>query len=107
LAAGTGIEMMWGAGNLDPAAFPEPERFDPSRRLQGTTIFGGGGHICPGRHAALMLTRILLETMDRDGVVLTPVGEPQWLDRHALCQLASMPVRVRRAGGVGSMLPSA
>jgi cytochrome P450 len=93
LPKGAELVMLWAAGNLDPDAFPDPERFDLSRRLQGATTFGGGAHICPGRHAAVMMTRVLLETITEEGLSFDRIeNSERWLDRHLMCQLETLEV---------------
>ena len=97
---GSVVVMLWAAGNHDPAAFPDPERFDLDRPRQGLTTFGGGGHICPGRHVAGMLARVMLETFLAEGVELERLDEPgSWIEGHMMSQLRTLPVRVRRRAG--------
>lgn len=95
--AGTTVVMMWGAGNLDPAAFPDPERFDPGRKQQGLMTFGGGAHICPGRYVGVMLTRLLLEGFASRGLGLSPgTAAADWIPGHIMGQLQSLPLQVNR-----------
>jgi cytochrome P450 len=94
------VVMLWAAGNHDPAAFPDPERFDLARPRQGLTTFGGGGHICPGRHVAGMLARVMLETLlERDVELARIDGPDSWIEGHMMSQLRALPVRVRRGPG--------
>jgi cytochrome P450 len=94
------VVMLWAAGNHDPAAFPDPERFDLARPRQGLTTFGGGGHICPGRHVAGMLARVMLETLVAEGVELARLDTPDsWIEGHMMSQLRTLPVHVRRRDG--------
>ena len=93
---GTGVLMMWGAGNHDPRAFPNPDRFDLSRGGQGLTTFGGGAQICPGRHVAAMLTRALIEGVKAAGLTVEPTYEADgWIEGHILSELQEFPVRLR------------
>lgn len=97
IPAGSTVTMMWGAGNLDPAAFPAPERFDPSRLHAGLMTFGTGLHICPGRYVGVMLIRVMIEAFEASGVEFSPAEEAaRWLPGHSLGQLASLPMRMRR-----------
>lgn len=95
-AAGQPVMMMWGAGNLDPSVFPDPTRFDLSRRQQGMTTFGLGAHICPGRHLAVMLTRVLLEQIAQSGLHMETADPEQWHEAHTMLQLRSLPTRLVR-----------
>lgn len=89
---GSGIEMIWGAGALDPEAFLDPLVFDPDRSGPPSTVFGGGAHICPGRFSVAMLIRVLFEALEAAGVRLEPeAGPAAWLDAHMLSQLAEAP----------------
>ncbi len=45
---GMQVAMLWGAGNRDPEAFPEPDRYDLTRSPRGATTFGGGVRMCMG-----------------------------------------------------------
>lgn len=95
--AGTMVVMMWGAGNLDPAAFPDPGRFDPNRRQQGLMTFGGGAHICPGRYVGVMLTRLLLEGFAARDLHFSPGTQAaEWIPGHIMGQLQSLPMQVDR-----------
>lgn len=94
---GVHVSMMWGAANHDPAAFPDPETFDLERSQQGATTFGGGAHICPGRFAALLMARSLLEALiDMDLDVASTDGADQWIEGSAMSQLAHLPVVLKR-----------
>lgn len=59
IAAGTMLSMLWAAGNHDPLAFPQPERFDPARQEARPLMFGMGQHACLG-HA---LVRAMLQAL--------------------------------------------
>ena len=60
---------------FDPAAFPDPNRFDPTRDLGDAFTFGQGIHECLGRAvAAAMIPEIVRQLLLRPG--LTSLGSP-------------------------------
>jgi len=90
---GSHVTVMWGAAGRDPAAFPAPDVFDLSRPSQGATTFGGGAHICPGRFAATLMARSLVEALLDSGLSMRRVeGPDDWIDNNAMCQLRHLPV---------------
>lgn len=91
---GSVVTLMWGIGGFDPAVFPEPFRFDLDRSRRGSTTFGGGLHICPGRYAAVMLVEVLLDEMLARGLVPTAgTEEPSWYRAHVMGQMQRFPAR--------------
>ena len=93
----TPVLMMWGVANRDPEAFADPEAFDLRRSQQGTTTFGGGAHICPGRFTATLLAKTLVETFLalRPEARITDGDDDAWIDNHAMCQLERLAVALR------------
>jgi cytochrome P450 len=91
---GSVLALLWGAGGLDPEVFDAPLDFDPARSRRGSTTFGGGAHLCPGRYVAVMLVRILLEGMVERGWRLRPMEAPDWLDGHVMGQMRRFAVLV-------------
>jgi len=82
IPAHTPILLGLMAANRDPAVFPDPDRFDITRRPTGVMTFGYGVHFCPGAALARaeMATslRILLDRLpnlrladDAQGVRIT------------------------------------
>lgn len=96
LPTGTPVHMIWVAGNHDPAAFNDPERFDLSRTVRDATTFGGGAHLCPGRNAARMLGEVALRAVTAPGVRVEPTGTSQWVEGSGIRQLDSFRVRISR-----------
>lgn len=106
LPAGTPVHMIWVAGNLDPIAFPDPERYDLSRPVRHATTFGGGAHVCPGRNAARVLGEVALRALTAPGVRVEPTGTSHWVEGSGIRQLDSFRVRISRPatrndGGLG------
>ena len=100
IPAGTRVMMMWGAANRDPEAFPVPESFDLDRPQQGSTTFGGGAHICPGRFVAGLVARSLVEVLIERRIEVRAAGDvDDWIDNHAMCQLRRLPLILERWPG--------
>lgn len=66
---GSFLQLMWGSGNRDDAAFYDaaefvPDRFaDRSRGDRPSLAFGHGVHLCPGAHLARLQLRVALEEL--------------------------------------------
>jgi cytochrome P450 len=94
---GTAIAMLWIAGNLDPDVFADPHAFSLDRPQRGDVTFGGGAHICPGRHVARMLGEAVLAGVTApDLEVQLADPEVRWLPRSTMRQMSEMKVRIRR-----------
>jgi cytochrome P450 len=96
---GTQIRMLLAAGNRDPQVFERPNHYDLCRRHLHQTTFGGGVHICPGRHVVEMLARIGIETVLAPGVQIDLTDRPTWLSGSELRQLTRMNITIERDTG--------
>jgi cytochrome P450 len=65
LAAGTLVNLLLGAADVDEAEFPEAMRVDFARARNRHLAFGGGPHRCLGSHLARMELRAALEEWHR------------------------------------------
>ncbi len=63
LPRGTVVGCLLGAANRDPAAFPDPARFDPTRPIKANAAFGGGIHFCVGAPLARLELQIGLRVL--------------------------------------------
>ena len=54
------ISVLLRSANRDPDAWPEPDRFDVSRKHRSHMSFGGGAHICIGAPLARLEAQIAL-----------------------------------------------
>jgi len=59
--AGSMLMAMYGSANHDERKFPEPDRFDIMRNLEGHLTFGFGIHFCLGSQLARLEARVALE----------------------------------------------
>jgi cytochrome P450 len=63
LEAGTQVLLGIMSANRDPAAFLDPERFDPARRPKNILTFGFGTHFCLGAHLARAKVQASIEVL--------------------------------------------
>ncbi len=89
------IILMLGAANRDPAAFPDPERFDIHRRMDAHIMsFNGGIHYCLGAALARMEARIAFETLyERFSAFQLLTDRPKYRRGINFRSLESLPVR--------------
>ena len=60
-APGPRVALVTGAACRDEREFPDPDRFDVTRRPERELYFGYGHHVCIGKSLARLETRIALE----------------------------------------------
>jgi len=87
---GDQIACLLAAANRDPVAYPDPNRFDPSRKGAQNTSFGGGIHFCVGAPLARLELLIALEVLFSRCPDLRLAGQPRYGDVfhfHGLEQL--------------------
>ena len=65
IPADTTVHMMINAANRDPAQFPNPDRFDITRRPNRHLSFGLGVHICAGNALARVEAQIAFQRLFR------------------------------------------
>jgi pimeloyl-[acyl-carrier protein] synthase len=76
IGRGEAVCAMLGAGNRDPAQFPDPDRLDLSRAENRPLSFGHGPHYCVGAALARVEARTFFLTLLRElpGLVVAPDG---------------------------------
>jgi cytochrome P450 len=64
IPAGSTLLLLPGAANRDPAAFPDPNVFDPTRKdARNHVTFGHGAHLCLGAHLARAEGRVTVNRL--------------------------------------------
>ena len=61
IPAGARVALVTGAACRDEREYPDPDRFDVTRRHERELYFGHGHHVCIGKSLARLETRIALE----------------------------------------------
>jgi cytochrome P450 len=66
IPAGAPVYVLWAAANQDPAAFPDPYRFDIDRpNVRSHVAFGFGVHNCIGNHVTRQVGATVLREIIR------------------------------------------
>ncbi len=92
---GDQIACLLGAANRDPAAHPDPARFDPSRSGPANTSFGGGIHFCVGAPLARLELLIGLRVLFQRCPNLRLADTPSYGDVYHFHGLTSLWVHHR------------
>jgi cytochrome P450 len=90
---GSEVLLLWGAANRDERQFPDPDRFDVSRRPRHLA-FGHGTHFCLGANLARLEARIAFEELLARFPRFAFAGEPSWQRSFWARALGSLPVRL-------------
>jgi cytochrome P450 len=92
---GDQIACLLGAANRDPAAYSNPNTFDPMRSGPQNTSFGGGIHFCVGAPLARLELKIALEVLFARCPSLQLEGQPRYADVFHFHGLERLMVRTR------------
>ncbi|WP_406443707.1 cytochrome P450 [Streptomyces sp. NBC_01613] len=101
IAAGDAVLVSLAAASRDPLHFPDPDRFDLTRRPQGHLGFGHGLHHCLGaplaRAEATTALRLLIQRR-RAMAFATDPAQLTWRTSTLLRGLAELPVSFGQLG---------
>jgi cytochrome P450 len=95
IPAGSGVLMLANAGDRDPEAFEDPERFDIDRDARSHLAFGFGPHQCLGQSLARVELEIVFATLFRrvPGLRLAvPAEELSFKDDSTVYGMHELPV---------------
>ncbi len=93
-ARGDEVALLLGAANRDPAAWSQPDTFDPMRDVSANASFGGGLHFCVGAPLARLEMRIALPMLFQQCPKLKLTAEPQYSDSYHFHGLTKLMVTV-------------
>jgi cytochrome P450 len=79
---GDEVGLLLGAANRDPDIYPDPSRFDPSRKAKAHTSFGGGIHFCVGAPLARLEIAIALNILFERCPDLKLIQPPQYANNY-------------------------
>jgi cytochrome P450 len=86
------------SANRDEEIFPEPYRFDVTRRPNEHVTFGPGGpHFCLGAHLAKLETKVLFQELLPRLKAIEPAGPVERMRSNFVNGIKHMPVRVELA----------
>lgn len=63
IPSGSRVILLYGSANRDERKYPDPDRFDITRRPSDHLAFGAGEHMCVGMNLARLEIRALLEEL--------------------------------------------
>ncbi|MEE4350393.1 MAG: cytochrome P450 [Pacificimonas sp.] len=93
IKAGEACALFYWSGNRDADVFPDPFKFDVTRKPNPQIAFGHGGHICLGLHLARMEMRILYEELLPRLKRIELAGDVAWTRSNFVSGLKTMPIR--------------
>jgi cytochrome P450 len=95
--AGSRTILMYGSANRDERKYPDPDKFDISRRPSDQLAFGHGEHACVGMNLARLEIRSLLEELVKHVHGFEILSEERAIN-NTLRGLARLDIRVHPVG---------
>ncbi len=93
---GERVLLLVGAAHRDAAVFPEPDRFDIDRPVEGILGFGAGLHFCIGAALARLEARVGLREILAAGELSLETEGRSWLRHRTLRRLEHLPVIINQ-----------
>jgi cytochrome P450 len=93
IPAGSKVLTVLAAANRDERQWPDPERFDITRRPTGHMAFGSGIHGCVGQVVARLEGELILAGIAKRFARIEWAGEPTRRLNNTLRALATLPLR--------------
>lgn len=90
---GDTVKCLLGAANRDPAAYRNPNTFDPTRKGPVNVAFGGGIHFCVGAPLARLELRVALQVLFQRCPDLQVTAPPTYGDTYHFHGLEALRVR--------------
>jgi alpha-terpineol hydroxylase len=95
---GDRLMLCWPAGNRDEREFPDPDRFDVTRRPNRHLSYGRGRHTCIGLHVAQLEMRVLFEELIPRLKDLHLAGKPTYKATNFVGGLNTLPATYTLSG---------
>ena len=96
IKAGEHVAMLYGAGNHDPAMFPNPHQLDLRRENAKANIaFGYGVHHCLGSRLGIMQLNLILAAFLKAFPHYEVTGEPSYVRSNLVQAMKVLPVRLQ------------
>ena len=93
IAAGEPAMLMLGAANRDPAAYPDPDRFDLDRAGPEPLAFAAGPYRCIGAALASFEVELAVRKLLRWPALRLSSEPPEWTDRMNIAPLRRLPAQ--------------
>jgi cytochrome P450 len=94
IPSGSKVLLFLGAANRDERQYPDPERFDITRKIGGHVGFGSGIHACVGQMLARLEGEVVLTAMAEQAQTLRISGPIQRDLNNTLRGLKALPLTV-------------
>ncbi len=91
---GTKFGLLYAAANRDPAAFPDPDRFEAGRQPNRHIAFGSGPHVCLGNNLSRMTMEALFGALLARTTRIEADGPAIWKPGLQAHGPQTLPVRV-------------